>query len=292
MGSQTLSNPAPAVSADEARGELAVAFSAFNDASRDLSAAYRALESEVQSLRKVDDVMARHQRLATMGEMATALAHQIRTPLSAALLYATNAQRPDIGAPQRNDLLGRAINCLHDLERLIGDMLQFARGEKLPRADFTLGDLIDSVSNAVRGSIGPGQTLSVTADPRDLTMYGSRESLAGAILNLVNNALQAAGTSGHVTVLGQRNGSRVEILVSDDGPGIEARIAAQIFEPFFTSRPQGTGLGLSVARSVARAHNGDIELLESPAGGATFALTLPVSETDGLSIDARREEAA
>ena len=92
------------------------------------------LLTDVTEKRKIEDLLARHRRLAAMGEMAAALAHQIRTPLAAALLYATNARRRELAAEQRDALLGKSIGCLHDLERLIGDMLQFARGATLCRS--------------------------------------------------------------------------------------------------------------------------------------------------------------
>ncbi len=135
------------------RDQLKTALQSFSSASERLETAYAHLEAEVGSLktalattteerdsaraenaetgtrrRKVDAALSRHQRLAALGEMAATLAHQIRTPLSAALLYTSNAANPAIPQPRRDDLLSRAIGCLNNLEQLVGDLLGFARG--------------------------------------------------------------------------------------------------------------------------------------------------------------------
>jgi len=125
---------------------------------------------------------------------------------------------------------------------------------------------------------GPGQPLSVT---------GNREVLGGAILNLIANALQHSGPAAQVVVAFRRNGLDLEMLVTDNGPGVDPAIAGRIFDPFVTSRPDGTGLGLSVSRSVARAHRGDLRLLRNTAFGASFLMSLPLcqSETPAATSD-------
>lgn len=234
------------------------------------------LLTDITDKRKIEDLLARHQRLAAMGEMAAALAHQIRTPLAAGLLYASNARRPGLPAEQRDKLLDNAISCLHDLERLIADMLQFARGANLAENRFTLNDLLDGIETAVQAVLRPGQRLTITCPAEQATLTGNRETLAGALLNLATNALHAAGGSADVRILARLIGPQVEILVSDNGPGVDGSLHQKIFEPFFTSRSDGTGLGLSVARSIARAHRGDVALVDSRPGRTTFSLRLPM----------------
>jgi two-component system sensor histidine kinase FlrB len=225
--------------------------------------------------RKLVELLARHQRLAALGEMAAALAHQLRTPLAAALLYASNAARPELPAEQRQKLLGSTVSCLHDLEQLIGDMLQFARGARFTATDFSLDELLDSVETSLRPSVGLAQTVSIARPQAAVLLQGNREALAGALLNLATNALQAAGARAHVTISAQILPTQIEFHVTDNGPGVPAAVRARIFDPFFTSRTEGTGLGLAVARSVARDHHGDIVLLDHAAPGATFVLRLP-----------------
>ncbi|HEU4382870.1 MAG TPA: ATP-binding protein, partial [Anaeromyxobacteraceae bacterium] len=104
---------------------------------------------------------------------------------------------------------------------------------------------------------------------------GSRSKLRQVLLNLVKNGAEAAGSGGRVTVRVESSPEAVEVAVADDGPGIPAEARARLFEPFFTTKPSGTGLGLAVSRSIARAHGGDLALRTGDAGGAILAVRLP-----------------
>jgi two-component system, sensor histidine kinase FlrB len=235
------------------------------------------LLTDITEKRKIEELLARHRRIAAMGEMAAALAHQIRTPLAAGLLYATNARRAGLSAEQRDGLLGKAINCLHDLEHLIGDMLQFARGATLDGNRFTLDDLLDTAEVSLRPILAAGQTLNVTRPSREVMLCGNRETLAGALMNLATNALNAAGGAAQVRIVARTTGIQAEIAVIDNGPGIPDELRGRIFDPFFTSRPEGTGLGLAVARSIAHAHHGEVTLVDGEAGRTTFSLRIPTA---------------
>jgi len=235
------------------------------------------LFTDVTEHRKVQQLLSRHRRLAAMGEMAAALAHQLRTPLSAALLYASNAARSDLPEERRQSQLEKATRCLHDLEQLIGDMLQFARGASATEDCVSVTGLLDSVRTALNPVLGQHQRLQIDAVDDRLYFEGNREAVAGALLNLANNALQHAGPGAQVEVSAKRNGTDIEFRVRDNGPGVALEQRERIFEPFFTSRPDGTGLGLAVARSVARAHGGDIRLDTKPNTGCCFVLHLPAS---------------
>lgn len=293
-----------AVAGTETRPDVRLesAFAAFTSASDRLEAAYGSLEAEVVALqqalastiaerdaawqtvreRQLDAVLSRHQRLAALGEMAATLAHQIRTPLSAALLYASNAANAALPMSRRDELLGRAIGCLHNLEQLVSDMLGFARGAAASNAPVALADIALAVTNSAPALVRPGQQLDVAPTPESAVVCGNREALVGAVLNLATNALQAAGPSARVSIGSRIAGPFAEIRVTDNGPGVPAALRQRIFEPFFTSRPDGTGLGLAVVRSVAEAHGGDIRLEATDsqnAGqpGACFVLRLPLA---------------
>jgi two-component system sensor histidine kinase FlrB len=278
--------------------DLATAFSAFTAASTRLETAYGTLEAEVQALRdalaattaerdvarqavrdgQLDAVLSRHQRLAALGEMAATLAHQIRTPLSAALLYASNAAIEGLPPPRRTELLGRAIGCLNDLEQLVGDMLGFARGAAASNSPVALGDIALAVTNASPALVRPGQQLHVAPVAGDAVVCGNREALVGAVLNLVTNALQSAGPAAIVHLDMHDDGRCAQIRVRDNGPGVPPELRQRIFEPFFTTRPAGTGLGLAVVRSVAEAHGGEVTVTDADQGdGACFTLRLPLA---------------
>lgn len=220
----------------------------------------------------------RNERLAAMGEMVAGLAHQLRTPLSAALLYTSSLRKPELPAADRERVGERAIERLRHLERLIGDMLRFARGDQLGRQHFEVCELVRELAHTLEPVARARQVAFETrCDCGALTLAGDRKALAGALTNLMENALQAAGEGGHVRVDVRTRDEHVLFSVADDGPGIAPAEQARIFEPFFTTRAEGTGLGLAIARGVARAHGGDIALDSEPGHGATFTLVLPVA---------------
>lgn len=242
--------------------------------------------SETTRQRKLEEVLARHRRLATLGEMAATLAHQIRTPLSAALLYATNAGNGALPGERRHELLGKAVDCLHDLEFLVADMLRFAGGAQGSGEAALLDEVLAGVERAATALLRPGQELRVGTVSPGLRLAGNREALGGALLNLVSNAFQAAGPGARVTVTAdvstELDGHTASIAVTDNGPGVPAAIRRRIFDPFYTTRANGTGLGLAVVRSVAEAAGGQVRVEDAPGGGARFVMTLPLATEPGV----------
>ena len=219
----------------------------------------------------------RNQRLAAMGEMAAQLAHQLRTPLAAALLYAGNLENPRIAAASRVSIAQKTVARLKHLERLIQDMLLFARGEVLGRERFSVAELIAELAQTFEPLARQrGVALVVGQSPADAMITGNRKALFGALTNLLENALDAAVQTegGRITLEARQAGETIALVVRDNGRGMDTQTAAHLFEPFFTTRAEGTGLGLAIARGVARAHGGGIEVVSSPGAGAEFVLTL------------------
>jgi two-component system sensor histidine kinase FlrB len=218
----------------------------------------------------------RNQRLAAMGEMAAQLAHQLRTPLTAALLYAGNLENPDLPAATRVAVAQKAVARMKYLERLIQDMLLFARGEVLGREKFAIAELLSELTQTFE-PLAKSRTieLRVSDDSGGALLVGHRKSLLGALTNLLENALQAVEAGGRIDLDARRAGTQIQLSVRDDGRGMNSATAARLFDPFFTTRADGTGLGLAIARGVARAHGGGIEVVSSPGAGAEFILTLP-----------------
>lgn len=257
---------------------------------RRLSVSETALESGEERILLLHDVTETHrmrlaaernERLAAMGEMVAGLAHQLRTPLAAALLYTGNLRQPELGPPERAKVADRAIERLRYLERLIRDMLLFARGDSLGRQHFGVCDLVAELTHTLEPLARARQIeFDSTCDCGELTLYGDRKALGGALTNLLENAIQATEAGGRVTCEAHREqsaaGDGVCFVVRDSGRGIPAELQERLFEPFFTTRAEGTGLGLAIARGVARGHGGDIALLSAPGQGSTFTLNLPL----------------
>ena len=220
----------------------------------------------------------RNQRLAAMGEMAASLAHQLRTPLATALLYSANLAQPDLSDAARTRFAGKATEQLKRLERLIQDVLLFARGESIGRDVIPAAALIAEVAQTIAPlCLEKGVSFRVAGEVGDSIIIGSRKALSGALVNLLENALQACEGRGEAVVCLDANvaGRDLRVGVRDTGGGIAPDVQARIFEPFFTTRGQGTGLGLAIALGVARAHGGSIEVSSVPGQGSEFIMRLP-----------------
>lgn len=218
----------------------------------------------------------RNQRLAAMGEMAASLAHQLRTPLATALLYSANLAQPDLSDAARARFAGKATEQLKRLERLIQDVLLFARGESIGRDAITAALLIGEAAQTLEPlCLEKDVRFRVELEVGETIIMGSRKALGGALVNLLENALQACEAGGEVVLSALMEGRRLRIGVRDTGPGIAPEAQARIFEPFFTTRGQGTGLGLAIALGVARAHGGTIEVSSTPGEGSEFLMLLP-----------------
>lgn len=291
-------NSSAPVSADATLdpARLAEAFRLFNQVSEELSAAYGALEKQVERLtaelaaanaetQRLREQAERNARLAAMGEMAAQLAHQLRTPLAAALLYAGNLETPGLSEASRIAIAGKTVERLKHLERLIQDMLLFARGEVLGRETFGIADLIGELAHTFEPlAHSRGVVLTVNAPPPELTLTGNRKALAGALTNLLENALHAVAgrPDGKIAVAVEAGDERITFTVTDNGRGMPPEVVARLFEPFFTTRADGTGLGLAIARGVARAHGGGIEVDSAPGQGSTFLLAVGRGPSDAV----------
>jgi len=219
----------------------------------------------------------RNERLAAMGEMVAGLAHQLRTPLAAALLYTGNLRQPELAPSDRTRVADRAIERLRYLERLIRDMLLFARGDSLGRQRFGICDLVGELVHTLEPLAHARQIeFSSHCECGELTLLGDRKALGGALTNLLENAIQATDAAGTVALAATLEGESVCFRVSDNGRGIEAAHQTRLFDPFFTTRADGTGLGLAIARGVARGHGGDIAVESRPGKGSLFTLSLPL----------------
>jgi two-component system, sensor histidine kinase FlrB len=218
----------------------------------------------------------RNEHLAAMGEMAAAVAHQLRTPLAAALLYTGNLARPEIGPEDRIKLTDKAVARLKHLERLIQDMLVFARGESAGREWFDAAGLVVELVQIVEPLARERDVAFRAAAGVDVAqIHGDRKAVLGAFLNLLENALQACQAGGCISFQATLDGGQLAFRVRDDGRGIDPGARNRLFEPFFTTRAAGTGLGLAIARGVFRAHGGAIELAQGDGGGAEFLVQLP-----------------
>jgi len=225
----------------------------------------------------VRELLERHKRLSAIGEMASALAHQIRTPLSAALLYASQMTQPSLADNDRTRFAERTRSCLHDLERLVNDMLAFARGGGGVVETFSLSALLEQVAQCLEPKLLGGARLTIRTLAPQIKLRGNSQALAGALLNLATNAFEFGSDISVTIEVSAPHAGVAQIRVLDDGPGVPEDLRERIFEPFFTTRQRGTGLGLAVVKSVVSAHGGEVTLEANEPRGAAFVIRIPVA---------------
>jgi len=227
--------------------------------------------------RRLQAELSRHERLSAMGRMVSALAHQIRTPLSTAMLYAGHLAQGGLAENKVEQFSTKLLSRLNHLEQQVQDMLLFAKGE-LPLNDrISIQDLYLGLQEAMEM---PLQTTKSQCEYQvcdsALMLHCNREALIGALLNLANNAIQAVSSGAQLRLKMEVNERQLYISVCDNGPGIEASQLARVQEVFFTTKSHGTGLGLAVVQSVARAHGGEFSLDSSPGNGVCALVCLPL----------------
>jgi two-component system sensor histidine kinase FlrB len=207
--------------------------------------------------------------------MVASLAHQIRTPLSAALLYASHLTEQQLPVETQQRFAGRLKERLHELEHQVRDMLVFARGE-LPLTDrVTPGQLMQALQAAALTHV---QDLPIRwqCDSHAGELLCSRDTLVGALLNLIENAIQASAGDARLKVHLYTRDNHLRVCVSDSGSGIDDIVLARLGEPFFTTKTTGTGLGLTVVKAVARAHQGELQLRSRLGRGTCAQVILPL----------------
>lgn len=245
---------------------------------------------DVTETHAMQDRLDRNKRLSTMGEMAASLAHQIRTPLSSAMLYVSQLSSTSLDSDNKARFSSRALGCLKQLEQMVNDMLLFARGGTSAKQQLTISSLLGDLQNIIQPHLEKASvSLDISTDIPAQTLSVNKDALIGALHNLINNAIDATeNNDDNASILLKVTTSKtredipaVEFIVSDNGPGIPPENQERVFEPFFTTHSKGTGLGLAVVQAVAKAHCG-VAWVDSDTrpdtSGTTITMYIPVAE--------------
>ena len=245
------------------------------------------LMTDLTETRRLQKRVAHMQRLSALGKMVASLAHQVRTPLSAAMLYAANLGSKRLPEASRGSFHTKLMSRLKDLETQVNDMLLFAKsGDQQVVEQVSMQQLLSEVKAGADAMVALNDSeLNVSLPEPDIEIMGNKTALASAIQNLIHNSIQVIGSGAQVHLSALRDTQDpdyVRISVSDNGPGLDLAQTEKIFEPFYTTKSQGTGLGLAVVSSVASAHQGRVEANNNPQGGAIFSMLLPISVTSKL----------
>ncbi|MCM2678961.1 sensor histidine kinase [Echinimonas agarilytica] len=234
--------------------------------------------TDLTETRQLQARVAHLQRLSSLGKMVASLAHQVRTPLSAAMLYAANLGNESLNPVAREKFQKKLLDRLKDLECQVSDMLLFARsGEGLSTGQVSSQQLLTSIEQAVEVMVEQHKaTLEVLLPEPDQILAGNASALSSAISNLVHNALQA--NASRIQVKAHPEGESLHLCVSDNGSGIAPHMIERIQEPFYTTRSQGTGLGLAVVKAVVQAHQGELKIRSQMNIGTQVCICLPLVE--------------
>ncbi|MGS2720424.1 sensor histidine kinase [Paraglaciecola aestuariivivens] len=240
--------------------------------------------TDLTETRQLQQRISHMQKLSSLGKMVASLAHQIRTPLSAAMLYAANLSNNTLNQTHREKFSDKLVSRLRDLESQVNDMLLFAKsGEQQVISEISLSSLITEVQLGAEAMLEKHQAkLTLALPDPDVVIMGNKTALAGALQNLIHNALTVQPQNAVITLSATaqvNNPDWVDLCVADNGPGIAEKHKKRLFEPFYTTKSNGTGLGLAVVRSVAQSHQGRVQVHNQKQGGACFTLSLPIFKT-------------
>jgi two-component system sensor histidine kinase HydH len=235
------------------------------------------LSESLTALRTAQAELVAKEKLAAIGRLSSAIAHEIRNPVGMIVSSLALTKRGSPSAEQREEVLGIVQAEAKRLERLTEDFLAYARTRPPEKKPSSVRMTLDYVADIARARARECDVAIVTEGGDDVNATFDPFQIQQALLNLALNAVEATAPGGRVALgAGLADGRALEFHVENSAEEpIPENVQSQLFEPFFTTKPAGTGLGLSIARNLARAHGGDLALTRNGAGGVRFTLTLP-----------------
>lgn len=254
--------PAPTLKEEREAKELRRLRAALRQASEDLlRARARALEAE---------------RVKSWGEMARRVAHEMKNPLTPLRLAAHRLQRAR-GAPELDESLTVITEETQRLEELAANFAMLGRPSEAPRSPVDVRELLERL---LASDVPPNVTVTLTGNTHPQVVEADYNALLQAFRNIVRNAVEAIEQNGRVRNIAvdvqRMEGGRVRVAIHDSGQGLSESAQKRLFEPDFTLKTRGTGLGLAVARQTFRVHGGDVEARNATSGGAEFIVDLPL----------------
>ncbi len=238
-------------------------FEALRQALRELATALEAArEQELEA-----------ERLRAFREVARRVAHEIKNPLTSMRIAVDQLRR--VAAPAHSPMAAAAEVMAAETDRLARLAREFADFGRLPEGPKSEVDLVELLDDLGRTAVPPGVEVSVRADGGPRTISGHYDPLRRAFGNLMRNASEAMGGCGSIEIAVNGDGQGLVVTLADHGPGIPAELRQRVFEPYFTTKQDGTGLGLALVRHTIEAHGGTLTVFETPGGGATFSIVLP-----------------
>jgi len=240
------------------------------------------LAENLVELEQTRERLVHEERLAAVGRLSSAIAHEIRNPVAMISSSLATAKRPELDADVRTEMYAIAAKESDRLVTLTTDFLAYARPRPPVLTAHVIDDTLDYVASVCRAHANQKQVEIAVRSAGDLEVPIDSGQIQQALLNLVMNAIEASPVHGRVGLQAAKNGDQsIHVDVENSGGPISEAVLAQIFEPFFTTKPSGSGLGLAIARNIARAHGGDLRITSNEPSRICFSMILPASPQNG-----------
>ncbi|WP_020183102.1 sensor histidine kinase [Methylotenera sp. 1P/1] len=235
----------------------------------------QAFEKLIQDLETSQDNLTRAAKLAVVGEMAAAMSHEVRTPLGILRSSADVLLREPKLSADGHEVLGFIISETERLNKLVSTLIDAARPRTPHFNPLDLTQLIYRVMALLQSQALAKKITMRFAQTEVMQVWADQDQMTQVLMNLLMNAIQILPAQGQIALRLERLNANMVLTVSDNGPGIQVGDQAQVFEPFFTQRAGGVGLGLAVVRQIVQSHRGEISYRNSEMGGAEFTIVLP-----------------
>jgi two-component system sensor histidine kinase HydH len=249
------------------------------------------LVTDVTERERLQARLTEAERLAAAGELAAGVAHEIRNPL-AAIVNATTllGVEETLTGEERAHTLGVVKKEARRLNRILSDFLLFARPREPKPLVGDIREIVDHVGALIREDPGRAHDveLSVRVDPAVPSFPFDADQITQVVWNIALNSVEAMDGCGRLDIAVNLREAQVAIAISDTGRGMPAEELRQVFEPFYSKKPAGTGLGLTIARRIVAAHCGRIEIESTPGRGTCFTILLPLGGPDDDGDHSRR----
>jgi len=234
---------------------------------------------DLTELRALERQAKQMERLAAMGEMALELAHEIRNPLGGIRLHVSLLEGDDSVSESGKELLEQVHIGIRSLNNAVSNMLSFGRPQPPHRVPTDARSLLEEVQTFLEPLTSQRSVLVLlNGEVEGATLLADPDQLRQVVMNLWLNALNAMPTGGSLDIDIAQRDAELLLRFRDSGPGLAPEVCERVFDPFFTTDRRGTGLGLSVASSIIHQHGGEIRAESESGQGATFLITLPLTE--------------
>jgi signal transduction histidine kinase len=264
------------------KADLHAVLAAWHNATLRLEQTHETLRQEVRRL--TDELeaknreLARKNRLADLGQMASHVAHEVRNSLVPVALYLSSLRRRLTKDETNRELLDKLAAGFTSLDATVNDLLHFTAERDPVRRPIPVRQLIEGLLQSLAPQLS-AQHIFVDLDvPSVHHVFADHDMLRRCVLNLTLNAIDVMPDGGQLVITSYSGPTGFELEIADSGPGLSDEVRRRMFEPFFTTKSNGTGLGLAIVCRIAEVHGGDLNARNCPEGGAAFTIRIPVKQ--------------